>query len=644
MPDLEPDQRGVLLWSARAETVLRVVGPIVVAAAAIVMLGRSWAKWPDVLVDFGQQLYLPWRLAEGQRLYADLAYFHGPLAQYLNALWFRLLGTGLWTLVITNLIVLTVLFMLLYRLLLRVSSAVGAMVAGVVFAAMFAFAQFVGIGNYNFVTPYEHSATYGMLTSVATLWFLARCLDRGRMTELSATGLCLGLTFLTKAEVFLAVGAAVAAALASALWARPADRGRTTRTIAVLAGTSLIPVIAAWALLRLTMPARQALMGVLGPWPSVLDGDVARLPFFRMGMGTLAIGPSLLELAVWVAWYLVLLGPALFFAWRARTKGPQTRLITAGVFVAVATVLVLFGDGIPWDRIVLPLPVAMAAAAAAPLVTIARTRHTGAGTRELVQLSMVVFAFVLLLKMILNARVSHYGFFLAMPATLMLVVAAVDWIPRWICRRRGRGEIFGAVTLAVLFATVAGHVRLMSVYLEGKTYPVAGGGDAFLADVRGAAVTEALTMIARYVGPEQTMAVLPEGVMLNYLARRVNPTPHNNLMPPALIVFGEDDILGTFTDDPPDFIMLVHKDTTEFGARFFGRDYGRRIFEWIHAEYEAVLVIGSPPLQDDRFGMMLLRRRLNNSAPAATTIDAPGPGTIALMLIRNDSIAPASLT
>ena len=236
MPDLEPDQRGVLLWSARAETVLRVVGPIVVAAAAIVMLGRSWAKWPDVLVDFGQQLYLPWRLAEGQRLYADLAYFHGPLAQYLNALWFRVLGTGLWTLVITNLIVLTLLFVLLYRLLLRVSGALGAMVAGVVFATLFAFAQFVGIGNYNYVTPYEHSATYGMLTSVATLWFLARFLDRGRIAELLATGLCLGLTFLTKAELFLAVGAAVAAALASAMWARPADRGRPGRCVEVLAG------------------------------------------------------------------------------------------------------------------------------------------------------------------------------------------------------------------------------------------------------------------------------------------------------------------------------------------------------------------------------------------------------------------------
>ena len=116
-------------------------------------------------------------------------------------------------------------------------------------------------------------------------------------------------------------------------------------------------------------------------------------------------------------------------------------------------------------------------------------------------------------------------------------------------------------------------------------------------------------MIGRYIGPRQTLAVLPEGVMLNYLARRVNPTPYNKLMPPELIAFGEQDVLQAFADDPPDFIMLVHKDTSEFGARFFGRDYGRRIFEWIHAGYEPVLVIGHPPLRDERFGMMLMRRK-----------------------------------
>ena len=45
----------------------------------------SWRKWPDPLIDFGRELYLPWRLANGAVLYRDVDDFYGPLSQYLNA-------------------------------------------------------------------------------------------------------------------------------------------------------------------------------------------------------------------------------------------------------------------------------------------------------------------------------------------------------------------------------------------------------------------------------------------------------------------------------------------------------------------------------------------------------------------------------
>ncbi len=40
-----------------------------IAAAFVVMAAWSWRTWPDVLVDYGRELYVPWRLAAGQTLY-----------------------------------------------------------------------------------------------------------------------------------------------------------------------------------------------------------------------------------------------------------------------------------------------------------------------------------------------------------------------------------------------------------------------------------------------------------------------------------------------------------------------------------------------------------------------------------------------
>ena len=96
--------------------------------------------------------------------------------------------------------------------------------------------------------------------------------------------------------------------------------------------------------------------------------------------------------------------------------------------------------------------------------------------------------------------------------------------------------------------------------------------------------------------------------MLNYLTRRINPTPYVNFMPPELIIFGEDAILDSLQEKPPDLIAIVHKDTSEYGYRFFGRDYGQSIMHWVRQDYRPLGVIGAPPLRDRRFGILLLER------------------------------------
>ena len=55
------------------------------AAAFALFAVLSWRTWPDILVDFGQELYVPWRLTQGEALYRDIAWVGGPLSQYGNA-------------------------------------------------------------------------------------------------------------------------------------------------------------------------------------------------------------------------------------------------------------------------------------------------------------------------------------------------------------------------------------------------------------------------------------------------------------------------------------------------------------------------------------------------------------------------------
>src|SRR4051794_24128930 len=89
-------------------------GPIIVAVAFMVATALTWRKWPDCLIDFGLQLYLPWKISTGSVLYRDVMYLTGgPLSQHYDALLFKVFGVSLLTLIISNLTIVAGLLILI---------------------------------------------------------------------------------------------------------------------------------------------------------------------------------------------------------------------------------------------------------------------------------------------------------------------------------------------------------------------------------------------------------------------------------------------------------------------------------------------------------------------------------------------------
>ena len=96
-------------------------------------------------------------------------------------------------------------------------------------------------------------------------------------------------------------------------------------------------------------------------------------------------------------------------------------------------------------------------------------------------------------------------------------------------------------------------------------------------------VETALSWIEKNVPPDATLAVLPEGAMINYLSRRVNPTPHLVWVPPLMAVFGQTNMTAAFEKNSPDYVLIIARSASEFGVGFFGYDprYGMELMQWI---------------------------------------------------------------
>ena len=144
------------------------------------MLWWSWGRCPDVLVDFGRELYTAWQLSEGRTLYVDVAYFNGPLSPYWNALVFRCFGASVATLTLANAAVLGAILVLIYQLMSALAGRVAAWVGAMWIVLVCECGHYVVHGNYNFLYPYSHETTHGMLASVASIWCFWRFITSRR--------------------------------------------------------------------------------------------------------------------------------------------------------------------------------------------------------------------------------------------------------------------------------------------------------------------------------------------------------------------------------------------------------------------------------------------------------------------------------
>lgn len=582
-------------------------GTLVAAAAAL--LWTSWRRWPHFLVDFGRELYVPWRLSEGDMLYADLAYFNGPLSPHLNSAAFRLFGPGLTTLVLLNLAILLTVLVLIYMLLVRLGGHLAATIGGLFFLVVFALGDLAGIGNYNFVAPYSHEMTHGTLLSMAVLVALAEHLREPRRGPLEIAGLCLGLIFLTKAEFFLAVGVAVAAALALSARARREGGARFVAEAALVASVACIPSLVVLLLMSVATSPGLALRAVLGTWAHVFSKELARLPFYSRILGIDNLPASLERMGVWMAAMALILGPALLVAalLSPRSRGRRPLALLAVLWVGGSTVYAWLRLG-PED-FARPLPLVLLLGAVLLVIGLLRGRKTEeVEARSMALLVLTVFALALLAKIFFAARFHHYGFALALPATLAAVLFLLHAVPEWLDRRGRYGPAFRLAAVAFLGVVLFGLAQISLAMYQRRSLPLGTGRDAFLAAEDAALIQRVLPWLGSHLETDETLAVVPEGVMLNYLLRRRNSTPFISFMPPEVIMFGEAAMVTAFRDHPPDVVIVVKRNTLEYGYPTLGDGYGEELMRWIRQHYGLVETFHDPGLEPRDFARLLVLR------------------------------------
>jgi hypothetical protein len=591
---------------------LAVIG---LAGLAGYFLATSWRKWPDPLVDFGCELYVPWRLANGAVLYRDVDYFYGPLSQYLNAGLFRLFGPGLMVLVAANLLIFAAIIASIYFLIRRAWGAGAAVASSAVFIAVFGFSQFGRMGNFNYAAPYAHEATHGVLICLLLVIVLFQWIGRITLTRSFLAGGLFGLTVVLKPEIMLAAGLVTGTAVALQRRQRvPIARGAL---IAWGVG-ALLPTAGFTLFFSAHFPWRESVALSSRGWLNVASTTrFTSDPFQTQLLGLDRPLPNLLGHVVATLLAVLLIGGLCVLARMADKLGSRGwRVLLGGFVVGGAAWLAL--TKIEWlyaGSCLLGLTLIYLLAG---IITLIRTPAGEAGaTRENLRLLITVLAAALMARMILHGKIFEAGFYQAALASLLVPAVLIGELPpRLGAGPWGRALLVTASVVLLGCGTFQLALRSQEI-LRLRVFSVGNAPDNFYAvDPQLDPASEVIKFICGKLQdfpPGGTLLVLPEGVMINYLTRRPCPVAPFIFFSYATSGGREDEIVRKLQQHPPDAVVVVSRDLRSFGIMRYGerRGEGRQLLHWVASHYKVAWHIGGDPLDPTQVGGLILTRAQN---------------------------------
>lgn len=600
--------------SSRGLRLGELLGILFLLGSAGWLLAVSWRKWNDPIIDFGRELYTPWRLAEGEILYRDVQSVYGPLSQCLNGILFKIFGPGIMVLVGANLLVFLSILALSYLLFRRAWGWVGAWSACTVLVAIFAFSRYLPVANFNYVAPYAHEVTHGMLAVLGLTWAAITWVERPTWRRGVTVGLLFGLTLLIKPEFVLAGVGVVGAALALGFGQR---RSVSRATLVWIAGGAFLPTVLFLGYFWRAMPLVEAARSATNAWWGTLTNSISGMPYQQGMMGLDQPLVRLQEHSLATLLGLAVIG-GIFFGMRF-VAGIEAWWVRWSGIMVIAAAAVVVGNWIEWihaGRSLLGLTLIYFVLL---IVRLRRCFPRGAAADVRMPLAsqvlLTVLAVAMMARMVLNGRIWQFGFFQAALAAMVVTAVIMGELPSAVGKERGARGL-----TAVIFGLWLGMGGLALIkasrgWLSRVTFEVGNGRDLFRTfppqlDGHGDTVRQLVEALGAF-SKETPLLVLPEGLMVNYLARMRSPLPYFQYYSFTTEKGSEAAIVEKLQQAPPELVALLSRDLTEFGIARYGQKSGEglELLTWVQSNYEVIRKIYDDPLDSTRCGAILLRHR-----------------------------------
>jgi hypothetical protein len=521
------------------------------------VLTLSWRRWIEPVIDLGRDVYIPVAMTSGLGLYSEVLYYYPPTAPAILAAIVAVFGSTLGVYTGIGIVTAVAAGAGLYWVVRTTSGWPAAAAILLAFVSL----HLAGTSTWgaNFIFPYAHAATFGMTFFLLHAAALAQHLFRTRSAASGWVAAIFGvISASTKIEYIPAVGLVVltAAAFYRFSWRYVLAMGA--------GGAGLFGLIA--FVLRGAPEGRHWLRDNVFA-SQLLQSETAQ-SFYSRVSGIAWLGERAGSMLSGILLLAATTG-LLVLAERAARGG---RRFIAGVMIAgsLLAIWLLADEGFfrTWPVLLVVLvPFAIRARGSTPLAF------------------LLALSFGTAWRVFFSLGPWWYGFVLSLPSWAVVAYAGARWLPERGAYRRSFALVWLALVLLLAGRGIADSAPRWRV----KSWEVSTARGTFYAHPpTGAAISALLDWLGRRP-VDESLAVLPEGLAINWFAARNTPLAYHTFTPieiddPVM----ERRIVNELESKPPDLVVLVSRNVGDFGYRGLGIDYGHEIVAVLRRDYVPV--------------------------------------------------------
>lgn len=511
-------------------------------------------------IDFGKEIYLPKAIAQGGILYKDVLAIFGPFAYLFNACLVKLFGATINTYYIWGSINAFVLICGFYALCREFLNRIPALSATFFVLYFCCFVPHV----MNFVAPYSYGMVYGLCAIIFAALFFTKYLKSDKNLFLYLSSFLCGFAAVNKYEFVLPFFVICLFLIL-----------KRTNWLNVLKSAAcflFMPVLCTGILLIQGL-SFQELSDYIQLWFRFANS--ADMKEYYTGTFYFSVKHFVVAIKSFI--FSLILLTVIYWMNRAIETACKNNKNKEAVLYFIAF-FIFFAAGFFCSSILINF-VFCSIAMVLFLVAITKIKEL---YKNLPALFICVFALIVGMKSFFFVQINQYGRYFLPLLLLALIVILKDFC------FKNTGKIFvkSAVFLLVFMSAVAFCTNLRTLnYLNTKiSTPY---GTVYKDEASAMVFNTMLDTINKMTKPQDTVVVLQEGLLLNFLSGR-KADKYNYLIPALLNLYGENKVVEHFQKNKPELFIIL---TSPNDSALICNGWGYQICSFVKNNYRPVQTI-----------------------------------------------------